>query len=132
MKKEIARFAPEVCAAAESGDPAARRIVAEQAEDLAELLAAGVREAVDREALDAGIALVQCGGVFANALYREALIARVHERLRLDDRAVDIRWRQVTTGSDAATNLARQLWDAPDAMLRVGPEHRPLIVGSRA
>jgi N-acetylglucosamine kinase-like BadF-type ATPase len=129
MKKEIARFAASVCAAAERGDAAAQNIVKAEAEELADVTAGALRRRYSLSELNAGVGLVQCGSVLGNEFYRASFEAQLEMRLRsgVDQRA-ELRWRRVTTADEAAINLARSLRDSTEGMLALDLAYRPAVV----
>jgi N-acetylglucosamine kinase-like BadF-type ATPase len=129
MKKDIARFATDVCGAAQRGDPQAQNIVKAEAEDLGDMLAAGIRRALSSQAIMSGVSIVQCGGVLGNEFYRAAFETQVEMRLlSASAEKANIQWQRVSTATDAAVNLARSLRDSTDDLLALGEGHRPAIV----
>ena len=129
MKREIARFAASVCAAASRGDHAAQNIVKAEAEDLADVTAGALRRRYSQSDLADGLTLVQCGSVLANDFYRASFEAQLDMRLRSDvaNRA-DFRWHRVTTGVDASLNIARQLPGDIESLLDHDRPFRPSVV----
>ena len=82
MKRKIARFAAEVCNAAERGDHDSQNIVKLEAEDLADVMAGSLRRWFGAvESLD-GLSLVQCGSVMNNTFYRSTFESQLGMRLR--------------------------------------------------
>lgn len=129
MKREIARFTASVCAAAERGDLSAQNIVKAEAEELADVTAGALRRRYSNADLSAGIMLVQCGSVLANAFYRSSFEAQIEMRLRSGvDQQAKLNWRRVSTGGEAALNLARSLSASSDTILKLDRAHRPAIV----
>ena len=129
MKKEIAKFAANVCAAAERGDAGAQNIVKAEAEDLADIMAGSLRRNFSSEELTQGIVLVQGGSVLDNDFYRVAFETQLDMRLRLgEDRNAQIEWQRVTTVGEAAINLARAISTDPTPLLKVDRSFRPAVV----
>jgi N-acetylglucosamine kinase-like BadF-type ATPase len=129
MKKEVARFAADVCGAAERGDPAAQDIVKAEAEELADTLAGGLRRALSLRDLAAGIKVVQCGGVLGSEFYRSAFETQVEMRLRSESPLrADVRWQRVPTAVEAAVNLAKSLRESTDDILALANAFRPAVV----
>lgn len=129
MKPEIARFAAAVCAAAERGDAPSQDIVKAEAEDLADVLAEGLRRTFGRDELGRGIKIVECGSLLGNEFYRSAFEAQVEMRLRSgSDHHASIQWTHVVTGTEAAVNLARGLADSSWSFTEIPAPFRPLVV----
>lgn len=127
-KKEIARFAGEVCDAAERGDADAQDIVKAEAEDLADLAAGALRRTFNRARLSSGVSLVQCGSILGNRFYREIFNAQLKNRLRSEDqREARLDCRQVTMGRDAAVRLAQDLSVEPSTFDRLGQDFAPAV-----
>jgi N-acetylglucosamine kinase-like BadF-type ATPase len=125
LKREIARFAAQVCALADAQSVAAQSIVRRQAAELATMLARGVTRAGWSTS---GATLVQCGGVFGSDFYRHTFEATVSENLPEPLRYV--RWRRVESGVDAALNLAQTLPDehTTKELLALEEGHAPAVV----
>ncbi|WP_107772040.1 BadF/BadG/BcrA/BcrD ATPase family protein [Nocardioides sediminis] len=128
MKPEIARFAAEVCSAAERGDEAAQDIVKVEAEDLADVLAGSLRRRFSIDELADGLTIVECGGLLSNDFYQQAFRSQVEMRLRTGGRPATIAWRHVTTGLDAALNLAADVHELKRDMATIAAQFRPLVV----
>lgn len=129
MKKEIARVAASVCAAAERGDMGAQNIVKAEAEALADATAAGLRRRFSREELCRGVDIVRCGSVIGNSFYSRAFEAQVERRLLSgSDQEARLNWRQAATGREAAVQLARTLMSGADELLKLSLEYRPAVV----
>ena len=127
-KKEIARFAAEVCAAAERGDADAQDIVKDEAEELADLTAGALRRTLGTERLATGVTLVQCGSLLGNDFYRSLFDAHLRNRLRLhDNRDAQLTSHHVGVGLDAAVNLAQKL-AASVSFDEIGDDFAPAIV----
>lgn len=128
-KREIARFAADVCQAAERGDLEAQNIVKAEAEDLADVMAGGLRRRYTTAQLAEGIDLVQCGSVLNNEFYRTSFEAQIEMRLRSPSAGrSEIRWQRVATGGQAALNLARDLQDAAEDLGDIDLMFRPVVV----
>lgn len=129
MKPEISRFAAEVCSAAERGDGPAQDIVKSEAEDLADVVAGALRRRFTHDEMGDGVNLVQCGGLLSNEFYRHAFESQVEMRLRSgSDHPATISWRHVTTGTEAALNMASDLASAHQDLAAVDNAFRPLVV----
>jgi N-acetylglucosamine kinase-like BadF-type ATPase len=129
MKKEIARFAASVCAAAERGDVDAQNIVKLGAEDLADVTAGALRRQFPMDQLVEGIGLVQCGSLLGNQLYRSSFESQIEMRLSSGiEQRVAIDWQRVTTASAACIQLARDLAGDTTDLLRLDMSFRPSIV----
>lgn len=132
MKKEIARVAASVCAAAERGDMGAQNIVKQGAEDLADVTAGSLRRWFSRDELCAGVDIVRCGSVIGNAFYASAFEAQVERRLLSgSDQKALIRWRAAATGTEAAVEAARRLSTEAGALLKLSLDFRPAVVHIR-
>lgn len=132
MKKRIARFAKGVCDAAVDGDPTAEGIVRVEAEGLADRTVAALDRAAGLGGVDRPIRVVECGGLLGNEFYRALFEARVRQGLAERwSRDVTVTWRLVSSGVDAALNLARKIQlSAPD-ILTVEPSYAPAVVTLR-
>jgi N-acetylglucosamine kinase-like BadF-type ATPase len=129
VKKEVARFAADVCHASERGDEAAQNIVKSEAEELADVTAGALRRTVSRERLEAGIHMVQCGSLISNAFYRASFESQLEMRLLSgNDRPPKFEWQRVVTGSESAVRLAQDLLTDPEQYLSLDPAFRPAIV----
>ncbi|WP_217922469.1 BadF/BadG/BcrA/BcrD ATPase family protein [Miltoncostaea oceani] len=128
QKKEIARFAAEVCAAAERGDKASQNIVKAEAEELADVAAGTLRRRFTSEELVNGIDLIQCGGLLSNDFYRASFESQVEMRLLTgSERKASVRWRRVGTGGQAAVTLASDLAEGAGGFMRLDRAFRPAI-----
>jgi N-acetylglucosamine kinase-like BadF-type ATPase len=128
MKKEIARVTASVCAAAERGDLGAQNIVKAEAEDLADILAGSLRRCFIREKLVSGLTIVQCGSVLGNGFYRSTFQSQVEMRLLSgSEQKARLEWKQAATGRESAVQLAADLEDRTDALLRLSLDFRPAI-----
>ena len=129
MKKEIARFTISTCAAAERGDAAAQNIVKAEAEDLADVTAGALRRHFMTAELSEGLHAVQCGSLLANEFYRTSFEQQLAMRLRTADDTARLEWGRVSTGGEAAVQLAKDLsGHAAAGYLRIGRLHRPAMV----
>lgn len=129
MKREVARFAASVCAAASRGDHAAQNIVKAEAEELADVTAGALRRRYSAQDLAEGITLVQCGSVLANEFYQASFEAQLDMRLRSSpSERAEFDWHRMTTGVDAALNMARALSTSVDEMLELDSLFRPAVV----
>lgn len=126
MKKDIARFAPAVCAAAERGDRTAQNLVKKEAESLADVTATALRRRLERNDFESGLQLLECGSVVANPFYRTSFEGQV--KLRLSDLEPEIQWTHVTTAEDQCLHLARQLVATGTEFERIDAAFRPAIV----
>ncbi len=129
MKREIARFTANVCGAAERGDPGAQNIVKVEAEDLADVMAGGLRRRFRIEELAEGLRIVQCGNLLANDFYRSSFETQLEMRLLsgIEHRA-NIDWERVITGAQAAIHLAEDVSLDPSPLLHLEPAFRPAVV----
>lgn len=127
MKKEIARFATSVCAAAERGDKGAQNIVKTEAEGLADVTAESLRRRFASTELSHGLTIVQCGSLLANDFYRSSFESQIEMRLRSGEARVRLNWQRVITGTDAAVRLAGDLVSACDPLLGLDRAFRPVI-----
>jgi N-acetylglucosamine kinase-like BadF-type ATPase len=129
MKREIARFAASVCAAAERGDHGAQNIVKAEAEDLADNMAGSLRRKFTVEQLGAGLKIVQCGSLLANPFYRSSFEGQLDMRLLsgIDHRA-EIEWERMVTGGPAAVQLAKEVEAGSTEMLKLDLAFRPAVV----
>jgi N-acetylglucosamine kinase-like BadF-type ATPase len=129
VKKEVARFAADVCHASERGDEAAQNIVKSEAEELADVTAGALRRAVPRERLEAGIRVVQCGSLIGNPFYRSSFEAQLEMRLLAGtDKVAQFDWHRVVAGSESAVRLAQDLLIDPDQYLRLDTAFRPAVI----
>jgi N-acetylglucosamine kinase-like BadF-type ATPase len=129
VKKEVARFAADVCHASERGDAAAQNIVKSEAEELADVTAGALRRTVSREQLEKGIRMVQCGSLIGHPFYRASFEAQLEMRLLSGtDKSVQFDWHRVITGSESAVRLAQDLLVDPDQYLGLDDAFRPAIV----
>lgn len=127
MKKEIARFARQVCNAAERGDEHAREIVLGEARELADLSVECIRNTYDQ--IPETLSIAQCGGVFENVFYRTSFEQQFEGHFKFNnDHATSVSWQQVPTATRAALNLARVLRDDPELLLSIDAGFRPLLV----
>jgi N-acetylglucosamine kinase-like BadF-type ATPase len=127
MKKEIARFARQVCNAAERGDEDAREIVLGEARELADLVVECIRKAYPR--IPDKLSIAQCGGVFENMFYRTSFEQQFEGHFNFSsERAMSVSWLQASTATRAALNLARVLRDDPELLLSIDAGFRPLLV----
>lgn len=128
MKKEIARFAASVCAAAERGDKGAQNIVKAEAEGLADVTAESLRRRFTSTELADGLRIVQCGSLLANEFYRSSFESQLEMRLLSDnENKASFNWQRVITGGEAAVRLAGDLASALDRLLALGRTFRPAI-----
>jgi N-acetylglucosamine kinase-like BadF-type ATPase len=128
-KREIARFAASVCGAAERGDVAAQNIVKAEAEELADLMAVGLRRHFSDEKLGSGFKIVQAGSVIANPFYRSSFENQIEMRLRSAyPVTADLQWVSVVTGLDAAAQLAQDLASTSVSGLRASLAYRPVVI----
>lgn len=129
MKKEIAKVAAFVVAAAERGDVGAQNIVKAEAEALADVTAEALRRRFTKENQAAGLRLVQCGSLLGNAFYRACFEAQLDMRLRSGiNQGAIISWERVTTGGKSAIQLAQDIDGKASEMLRLDIAFRPAIV----
>jgi N-acetylglucosamine kinase-like BadF-type ATPase len=129
VKKEVARFAADVCHASERGDAVAQNIVKLEAEELADVTAGALRRTVPRERLETGIRMVQCGSLIGNPFYRANFEAQLEMRLLSGtDHTVQFDWHRVVTGSESAVRLAQDLLVDPEQYLSLDSSFRPAIV----
>lgn len=129
MKKEIARLAASVCAAAERGDVGSQNIVKTEAEDLADVMAGSLRRRFTRDDLADGLTIVRCGSVIGNAFFASAFQSQVERRLLSgSDRPAAIHWTDAATGREAAVALAGRIQRESDALLRLSLDFRPAVV----
>lgn len=126
-KREIARFAASVCGAAERGDVASQDIVKQEAEELADLMAVGLRRYFTDAQLEAGLPIVQGGSVLANNFYRSSFENQIEMRLR-SGQPVSIDWKSDTTGLSAAVRLAKDLADGSPPGMQSAVSFRPVVV----
>ncbi|MFG2281573.1 BadF/BadG/BcrA/BcrD ATPase family protein [Streptomyces asoensis] len=127
MKKEIARFARQVCNAAERGDEAARGIVLSEARELADSTMECIRKTYER--LPAELTIAQCGGVFRNEFYRTSFDQQFDGHLRYNaEYTTSVNWLRVPTATSAALNLARIIRNDPEPLLSIDAAFRPLLV----
>ncbi len=129
LKKEIARFAAAVCAAAERGDEGAQDIVKIEAEDLADVTAGAIRRTIRRSDLNGKLRMVQCGSLLGNSFYRN--IFEKHLEMRLlpgSDEQVLFDWHRVITGGEAAVQLAQDIAMDASRYLHIGLAFRPAVV----
>lgn len=131
MKKEIARFAESVCAAAERGDKGAQNIVKAAAEGLADVTAETLRRHFTyNEISEQGLRIVQCGGLLSNNFYRLNFEGQLEMRLMSSgSRTASLDWQRVMTGKVAAVRLATDLASGHDELLNIDPAFRPAIAG---
>jgi N-acetylglucosamine kinase-like BadF-type ATPase len=129
MKKEIARFAANVCAAAERGDKGAQNIVKAAAEGLADVTAEAIRRCFTHEEIsDKCLRIVQCGGLLSNDFYRMSFEGQLKMRLISgDSKTATLDWCRVITGTEAAVRLAGDISSDPDKFLKLEPAFRPAI-----
>jgi N-acetylglucosamine kinase-like BadF-type ATPase len=127
-KKEIARFAASVCAAAERGDKGAQNIVKSEAEGLADVAAELLRRRFTSAERSNGLRIVQCGNLLANEFYSLSFEGQLERRL-LSDSQHKARFdrQRVITGGDAAVRLAGDLVSSPDQLLELDLAFRPAI-----
>jgi N-acetylglucosamine kinase-like BadF-type ATPase len=129
VKKEVARFAADVCHASERGDAAAQNIVKSEAEELADVTAGALRRTVPRERLENGIRVVQCGSLIGNPFYRASFEAQLEMRLLAGtENAAKFDWHRVVTGSESAVRLAQDLLVDPEQYLGLDAAFRPAVV----
>lgn len=129
MKKEIARFAASVCAAAERGDKGAQNIVKAEAEGLADVTAELLRRRFASAEISTGLRIVQCGSLLANEFYKMNFEGQLERRLLSDDQHKARFYRQrVITGGDAAVQLASDLISSSQQLLELNRTFRPAIV----
>ncbi len=129
VKKEVARFAADVCHASERGDAVAQNIVKSEAEELADVTAGALRRTVTREQLEKGIRMVQCGSLIGNPFYRASFEAQLEMRLLSGtEKDVQFDWHRVVTGSESAVRLAQDLLVDPEQYLDLDTAFRPAIV----
>lgn len=129
IKKEVARFAADVCHASERGDTAAQNIVKSEAEELADVTAGALRRTLPRERLEDGIRMVQCGSLIGNPFYRASFEAQLEMRLLSgDEKTVKFDWHRVVTGSESAVRLAQDLLVDPEQYLSLDTAFRPAII----
>ncbi len=122
MKREVARFAEQVCGAAERGDARAQRIVKREAEGLSDLVATLLRRSLVRAAAsERPLRLVECGGMFRSAFYRACFEGCVEGGLVVE-------WTRLTTGADCALALARDLATDAVSLRELAPAFRPAVV----
>jgi N-acetylglucosamine kinase-like BadF-type ATPase len=128
VKKEVARFAADVCHASERGDEDAQNIVKSEAEELADVTAGALRRSVARERLESGLRMVQCGSLIGNPFYRSSFEAQLEMRLLTgSENGVKFDWQRVITGSEAAVRLAQDLLVDPDQYLGIDRDFRPAV-----
>jgi N-acetylglucosamine kinase-like BadF-type ATPase len=129
VKKEVARFAADVCHASERGDEAAQNIVKSEAEELADVTAGALRRSIPRERLESGLRMVQCGSLIGNPFYRSSFEAQLEMRLLSgSEKGVEFKWQRVVTGSEAAVQLAQDLLVDPEQYLGIDRGFRPAVV----
>jgi N-acetylglucosamine kinase-like BadF-type ATPase len=131
MKRDIARFAHEVCSAAvrERGDTPARKLVKEEAEDLADVTVGGLRRCFDPDERATGLRLLECGSLFGNDFYCSSFECRVEEHWGFGGKPQgDLAWERVTTGVKPAMRLARSLATDAERFLTLDPAFRPAVV----
>lgn len=129
VKKEVARFAADVCHASERGDTAAQNIVKLEAEELADVTAGALRRTIPRERLEDGLRVVQCGSLISNHFYRTSFEAQLEMRLLSGtEKSVPFDWHRVVTGSESAVRLAQDLLVDPEQYLDLDAAFRPAIV----
>lgn len=129
VKKEVARFAADVCHASERGDAMAQNIVKSEAEELADVTAGALRRTVPREKLETGIHIVQCGSLIGNPFYRSSFETQLEMRLLSGtEQPVKFEWQRVVTGSESAVRLAQDLLVDPEQYLGLDSAFRPAIV----
>lgn len=126
-KREIARFAASVCGAAERGDVAAQDIVKQEAEELADLMAVGLRRYFTDDQLEKGLPIVQAGSVLANNFYRASFENQIEMRLR-SGHPVSINWKSDATGVSAAVQLANDLANGSPPGMDSAVAFRPVVV----
>jgi N-acetylglucosamine kinase-like BadF-type ATPase len=127
MKKEIARFARQVCNAAERGDEHAREIVLGEARELADLCVECIRKTYAQ--VPETLSIAQCGAVFENVFYRTSFEQQFDGHFNFSrDRTMSVSWQQASTATRAALNLARVLRDNPEFLLSIDAGFRPLLV----
>ncbi len=129
MKAEIAKFASNVCAAAQKGDEEAQRIVKAQAEDLALLLATALRRRLATEDIEDGLKIVLCGSVLGNPFYQSAFESMVGLTLFSGTDSKNLlKWIHVDDGMEAAIRLSRRLESDRDSLLSIGEMHLPIVL----
>jgi N-acetylglucosamine kinase-like BadF-type ATPase len=130
-KKEIAKFAASVCAAAERGDKAAQNIVKSEAESLADVTAKCFRRRFPTSKLTEGLKVVQCGSLLNNNFYRTSFETQLEMRLLMaGDGQAKFEWDRVVTATDAALQLAADLAAGNDAHLKLERAFRPIVLYS--
>jgi N-acetylglucosamine kinase-like BadF-type ATPase len=128
MKKDIARFAGSVCAAAERGDPNAQNIVKNSAEGLADVVAESIRRHFSNSEMAAGLRFVECGGLLSNDFYRISFEGQIEMRLLFgSSRRADIAWQRVMTGSAASLWLAATIENSTEELLKLDWRYRPAV-----
>lgn len=129
MKADIARFAAEVCGAAQRGDIEAQNIVASEAEGLADVTAAALRRTFSGDRVRNGLTLVQCGAVLGNEFYRSRFEKQLGDRMRgLADIDGGLKFIRVETLAEAAVRLAQGLSEDTENHLGLDREHRPVVL----
>jgi N-acetylglucosamine kinase-like BadF-type ATPase len=129
VKKEVARFAADVCHASERGDKPAQNIVKSEAEDLADVTAGALRRTLPRERLEAGVKMVQCGSLLGNPFYRNSFETQLEMRLLSgSEQPARLDWQRVITGGESAVRLAKGLLNDPEQHLGLDDAFRPAIV----
>lgn len=129
MKKEIARFAAYVCAAAERGDKRAQDIVKAEAEDLADVTAGSLRRVFTRLELSSGVSVVQVGALLKNNFYKGSFETQLRMRLLTEsehEAAMDL--QPVDTATEATLQLAQDLASQPDQYLTIDRAFRPIVL----
>lgn len=129
MKKEIARFAAAVCAAAERGDESSQDIVKSEAEDLADVTAGSLRRVFNRIELSEHVKVVQVGALLGNAFYRGSFETQLLMRLLSgSDLPAVIDFEQLATVINPALAIAQSLASEPDRHLGVDRDFRPIVL----
>lgn len=127
LKGRIACFAQSVCDAATKGDLDAQNIVKREAEELADLMAVGLRRCRFGN-LGKELHLVECGGLMQNTFYSDSFKNQLQLRLGIGDSRPDIRWTKVGTGMEAVTILAQELASGGGLNMQGDIQHRPVLV----
>jgi N-acetylglucosamine kinase-like BadF-type ATPase len=131
MKKDIAGFARAVCyaAAPEREDKAAQHIVQDEAEDLANVTAGGLRRCFEPDERASGLRLLECGSLFREDFYLNSFERRVKENWASGAKPQgDLTWERVRTGVQPAMTLARSLATDPARFRALDPAFRPAVV----
>jgi N-acetylglucosamine kinase-like BadF-type ATPase len=130
MKKNIARFAHAVCSAASQGrDKTAQELVKDEAEDLADVTASGLRRVFTKDERATGLELLECGSLFWDDFYRSSFERRIEENWGSGgEQQGALEWKRVRTGVKPAMTLARSLATDPARFTTLDPAFRPAVV----